>query len=133
MAMTALKTAPERLCSPPGRPSAELPPNRLRPFMNIPIVVVGSYVQDLSFACERFASAGETVVGRFVTGPGGKGSNQAVAAGRAGAPALFIGAVGRDAFAAEAKRFYRAEGIGARFVEKTKHATAAAAIVVNRE
>ena len=95
------------------------------------VVVVGSFVQDLTWKCAAFPTAGETVVGTFVTGPGGKGSNQAVAAGRAGARTLFVGAVGRDAFAADAKKFYRAEGIGARFVEKPPHATGTAAILVN--
>ena len=95
------------------------------------VVVVGSFVQDLTWKCAAFPGPGETVVGTFVTGPGGKGSNQAVAAGRAGARTLFVGAVGRDAFAADAKKFYRAEGIAARFVEKPPHATGTAAILVN--
>jgi len=95
------------------------------------VVVVGSFVQDLTWKCAAFPQTGETVVGTFVTGPGGKGSNQAVAAGRAGARTLFVGAVGRDVFAADAKKFYRSEGIGARFVEKPPHATGTAAILVN--
>jgi len=95
------------------------------------VIVVGSFVQDLTWKCAAFPAAGETVVGTFVTGPGGKGSNQAVAAGRAGARTLFVGAVGRDAFAAAAKEFYRAEGIAARFVAKPPHATGTAAILVN--
>ncbi|MFI5355790.1 MAG: ribokinase [Opitutales bacterium] len=96
------------------------------------VIVVGSFVQDLTFFCEHFPSPGQTTVGTFATGPGGKGSNQAVAAGRTGVPTLFIGAVGRDAFAAEAKKFYAAEGIGARFVVKPRHATATAGIIVNQ-
>lgn len=95
------------------------------------VVVVGSFVQDLCWRCAEFPRAGETVIGTFVTGPGGKGSNQAVAAGRAGARTLFIGAVGRDVFAEAAKKFYRAEGIEAHFVEKPGHATGTAAILVN--
>jgi ribokinase len=95
------------------------------------VVVVGSYVQDLCWKCGKFPQAGETIVGRFATGPGGKGSNQAVAAGRAGVATLFIGAVGDDAFAREAKAFYRAEKIGARFVEKPLHPTGTAAILVD--
>ena len=94
------------------------------------VVVVGSYVQDLCWKSEKFPQAGQTIVGQFSTGPGGKGSNQAVAAGRTGVDTLFVGAVGRDAFAREAKAFYKAEGIGARFVEKTAHATGTAAILV---
>lgn len=97
------------------------------------VVVVGSFVQDLTWKCARFPQAGETVIGTFVTGPGGKGSNQAVAARRAGAATVFIGAVGRDVFAEGARRFYRAEGIGARFIVKPKHATATAAVLVNQD
>lgn len=97
------------------------------------VVVVGSFVQDLTWKCAAFPQAGETVIGTFVTGPGGKGSNQAVAAGRAGAATLFIGAVGADVFADAAKKFYRDEGIGARFVTKPKHATGTAAILVNAQ
>ena len=99
--------------------------------MKSQVVVVGSFVQDLTWHCAAFPKPGETVIGNFTTGPGGKGSNQAVAAGRAGASTLFIGAVGRDAFASEAKAFYAAEGIAACFVEKPKQATGTAGILVN--
>ena len=95
------------------------------------VVVVGSFVQDLTWRCAEFPRAGETIIGKFVTGPGGKGSNQAVAAGRAGAHTLFIGAVGQDVFADGAEKFYAAEGIAARFVRKPGHATGTAAILVN--
>ncbi len=95
------------------------------------VVVVGSFVQDITWRCAAFPKPGETVIGNFTTGPGGKGSNQAVAAGRAGASTFFIGAVGRDAFAAEARAFYSAEGIAACFVERSKHATGTAGILVN--
>jgi len=96
------------------------------------VVVVGSFVKDLSFRCGRFPKAGETVIGTFSTGPGGKGSNQAVAAARAGARTRFIGAVGRDPFGAEAARFLRSEGIDARLAAKRGEATGAAAILVDR-
>ncbi|HWA86894.1 MAG TPA: ribokinase [Opitutus sp.] len=95
------------------------------------VVVVGSYVQDLTFLSEHFPAPGETTLGKFVTGPGGKGSNQAVAAARAGAATRFVGAVGRDAFAAVAKKFHRAEGIDSHLIEKPGHATAAAGILVD--
>ncbi len=95
------------------------------------VIVVGSYVQDLTWRCAAFPKAGETILGRFVTGPGGKGSNQAIAAGRAGAPVLFVGAVGTDAFADVARRFYAENKIAARFVPKPGHATGTAAILVD--
>ena len=94
------------------------------------IVVVGSYMQDLSWRCAAFPRPGESVIGSFASGPGGKGSNQAVAAGRLGVPTLFVGAVGRDAFAAQARAFYRAEGIAARLTTKPRQPTGNAAILV---
>ena len=100
--------------------------------MNPAVVVVGSYVQDLTWCCNMFPGRGETVVGHFAAGPGGKGSNQAIAAGRAGAATCFVGAVGRDVFAADARAFYARERIAARFVAKSRHATGTAAILVNR-
>lgn len=97
------------------------------------VVVVGSFVQDLTWKCAVFPKAGETVLGTFMTGPGGKGSNQAVACGRAGIPTLYVGAVGKDAFARDAEAFYKAEGIGAKFIRKKNYATGTAAILVNSE
>lgn len=114
-----------------GRWLVTLPRSALPYRMKPQVVVVGSFVQDLTWKCAEFPRAGETVIGNFVTGPGGKGSNQAVAAGRAGVPTRFIGAVGADVFAEAAKRFYRGEGIEARFVVKSRHATGTAAILVN--
>lgn len=95
------------------------------------VVVVGSFVQDLTWKCREFPRPGETTVGTFKTGPGGKGSNQAVACGRAGVDTFFVGAAGDDAFASQARAFYRAERIGCRLVLKPAHATGTAAILVN--
>jgi ribokinase len=100
--------------------------------MNAPVLVVGTYVQDLAFRCERAPAAGESVVGTVALAAGGKGFNQAVAVQRAGVPALFVGAVGRDAFAGNARAFCRAVGLRARLVAKPGHATAAAAVVLDR-
>ena len=95
------------------------------------IVVVGSYVQDLTWKCQDFPRPGETTVGLFKAGPGGKGSNQAIAAGRAGVDTLFVGAVGNDAFATQAKAFYQAEKIRCQLAQKPAHATGTAAILVS--
>lgn len=99
--------------------------------MSSRVVIVGSFVQDLCFNCEKFPAPGETTLGRFFTGPGGKGSNQAVAAARLGAAVTFIGAVGEDAFAAGARAFHRGEGIRSILVSKHGHATAAATVLVD--
>ena len=67
------------------------------------IIVIGSINLDLIATVERLPDPGETVAGdAFKTAPGGKGANQALAAARAGAQVRMIGAVGKDAFAAEA-------------------------------
>jgi len=97
-----------------------------------PILVVGSFVQDLTFSTARFPSPGETVVGHFLTGPGGKGSNQAVAARRAGAEVVFAGAVGDDAFAHDVRGFYRTEGIEAALAVYPEESTGTAGILFDR-
>ena len=66
---------------------------------NPTIVVLGGINMDLVTATSRFPEAGETVVGtRFLTYPGGKGANQAVAVARLGAAVKMIGRVGDDGF-----------------------------------
>ncbi len=97
------------------------------------VIVVGSFVQDLVFASNRFPSPGETTLGTFSFGPGGKGSNQAVASARAGVATRFIGAVGNDTFGAGARAFHRSEGIDSRLIIKERHATGTAAIMDDRE
>lgn len=88
-------------------------------------------MQDLAFFTRKFPKPGETVVGEFRSGPGGKGFNQAVAATRAGGPTLFIGAVGRDTFGHAAKKFASAVGLRAHFIEKHKYATGTAGITID--
>jgi ribokinase len=63
------------------------------------VVVLGSINIDLTTYVPRLPAPGETLFGSsFITVPGGKGFNQAVAAGRLGAPTQFIGRIGDDAF-----------------------------------
>ena len=61
------------------------------------IVVVGSINMDLTTSVSRFPTPGETLLGTaFATAAGGKGSNQAIAAAKAGGDVSFVGAVGHD-------------------------------------
>ncbi len=63
------------------------------------IVVVGSINMDMVASTPRIPVAGQTLAGtNFVTTPGGKGANQAVAVARLGYPVHMVGAVGEDVF-----------------------------------
>lgn len=76
------------------------------------VIVVGSYNTDLAIEVARFPTPGETVLGgRLRRGPGGKGSNQAIAAARLGARVHFIGRIGNDDFGKEALARLKREGI----------------------
>lgn len=64
------------------------------------IVILGVFVADTAYRADRPPVMGETIMGNsFALGPGGKGSNQAVAAARAGGDVHFITKLGEDAFA----------------------------------
>ncbi|WP_116139455.1 ribokinase [Trinickia diaoshuihuensis] len=96
------------------------------------VVILGIYVTDLAFRAERMPVIGETIAGSaFAMGPGGKGSNQAVAAARAGAQVVFCTRLGDDAFGAIARETWRAEGIVARAAIAEGLATGAAHIFVD--
>lgn len=87
--------------------------------MSSKIVVVGSFNVDLTAYMNRMPKLGETVSGhRFKIGPGGKGSNQAIAAARLGAEVHFIGRVGSDIFSPIAFDIWEKEGINTKFVKK---------------
>lgn len=98
---------------------------------NPSVVVVGSFVQDLSFKTEQLPRAGETRIGTFLTGPGGKGFNQAIACHRQGVSTAFIGAVGQDLFADSLSDFISTEGIAAALDHLSHHSTGTAAILVD--
>ena len=76
------------------------------------VAVVGSLNMDLVVRAARLPLPGETLSGSsFMTVPGGKGGNQAVAAARLGARVAMIGRVGADAYGAQLKAGLEAEGI----------------------
>jgi ribokinase len=93
---------------------------------------MGIFVADLAFRTKSLPVWGETVMGTdFRLGPGGKGSNQSVAAARLGAKVYFISKLGDDNFADMAVRTYQEEGVDTRFIIRSGgHNTGAAAIIV---
>lgn len=82
------------------------------------LLVVGSINLDLVAASQRIPLPGETVSGKtFNTFPGGKGANQAVAAGKLGAPVSMIGRIGNDAFGTQLRASLEAAGVDTKAVE----------------
>lgn len=97
------------------------------------VIVVGSVNVDLVVRAEHLPSPGETVTGgTFERHHGGKGGNQAVAAARLGRPTLFVGAVGDDAFAADARDALETERVDtSRLLTIPETATGVAIIMVD--
>lgn len=76
------------------------------------VVVLGVFVADTAYRAARQPRIGETVLGRsFALGPGGKGSNQAVAAARVGAEVSLITRLGADAFGEMAMATWAEAGV----------------------
>lgn len=95
------------------------------------VVVIGSVNVDLVVTVDRRPAAGETVTGgTFARHHGGKGGNQAVAAARLGAHVGFVGAVGDDAFGAEARAALAAEGIDCAGLVTLPGATTGVALIL---
>ena len=94
------------------------------------VVVVGSFNVDHAWHCDALPRAGETLAGRYASGPGGKGFNQAIAARRAGADTVFVCALGDDAGGALALELAATEGIGLR-THASREPTGTAGIFVD--
>jgi ribokinase len=95
------------------------------------VTILGIYVADLAFRAGRQPEMGETIMGSsFAMGPGGKGSNQTVAAARAGAKVTFITKLGKDNFGDAALAMYAREGVDARAPQNPDVSTGAAYIFV---
>lgn len=74
------------------------------------VVVAGSFNVDHIWRCDALPAPGATIAGRYTTGPGGKGFNQAVAACRAGASTTFLCALGDDVGGTMARDLARQDG-----------------------
>jgi ribokinase len=100
--------------------------------MSKKVFVLGSFVADLAFRASRLPAWGETLMGNvFALGPGGKGSNQAVACARAGAKTQFLSKLGDDAFGKLARDIWDEAGVDATLTKNCDTATGAAAILID--
>ncbi|TPN88344.1 ribokinase [Mesorhizobium sp. CU2] len=96
-----------------------------------PVVILGVFVADTAYRADRQPRMGETILGNsFKLGPGGKGSNQAVAAGKLGADTTFLTRLGVDAFADMAKQTWAAAGVKSAVIDTPDSYTGAAYIFV---
>jgi ribokinase len=76
------------------------------------IAILGIFVADTAYRADRQPRMGETILGNsFALGPGGKGSNQAVAAAMAGGQVHFISRLGKDPFADMALETWKKAGV----------------------
>ena len=95
------------------------------------ITILGVFVADTAYRADRQPRMGETILGRsFALGPGGKGSNQSVAAARAGGNVSFVSRLGDDNFADMAMKVWGEAGVEARVTRDPASYTGAAYIFV---
>ncbi len=99
------------------------------------LVVLGSINADHILNINHFPQPGETVIGKqYTVAFGGKGANQAVAAGRSGADISFIACVGDDDIGERVRKQLASDQIDTHPVEAIKDATTGVALIfVNAE
>jgi len=97
------------------------------------LFVLGDFNIDLVLYLDRLPNPGETLnANRFFEGPGGKGSNQAIAAARLGADVRFFGAIGDDYYGQVAVETWRANGVNTDYlIQNEAYQTAMALINVD--
>lgn len=97
----------------------------------VAVVVLGSINLDLIARIKRVPKAGETGLAHsMTTSPGGKGANQALAAQRLGAPTTMLGMIGGDAFAMQALKFLRQDGVDLSRIRVSKDLPTGLAMIV---
>jgi len=121
----------EQTASPaPGYKQTKLRVARRERRMSERIVVVGSVNLDLVCAVKKIPAAGETVWGdTFQQFPGGKGANQAVAAGKLGAAVSMVAKVGDDDFGTTLLRSLREGGVRVDTVEVAAGSSSGVALI----
>lgn len=95
------------------------------------VVILGVFVADTAYRADRMPRMGETIMGNsFALGPGGKGSNQAVACARIGAETHIISRLGQDDFGKLALDTWAEAGVITHVQQTTESYTGAAYIFI---
>ena len=99
------------------------------------ICIFGVFVADLCFIGNSIPEKGQTILGsKHIVGPGGKGSNQAIASGRLGGNVNFITKIGKDQNADMALSLYKEVGINTdSIIQDDNHLTGVAGIMINEK
>jgi ribokinase len=99
--------------------------------MTQPIVVIGSSNVDFIMKMDHLPARDETVTdATFMQTFGGKGANQAVAAGRAGGNVIFVNCVGDDPYAEEMIAGFDASGIRTDYIVHEQGVASGSALVM---
>jgi len=94
------------------------------------LTIIGTSHMDFIVYVNRFPKVGETVLGTsFITAPGGKGANQAVAASRLGATCYFISKVGNDFIGESLIENAKRNGIKADYIKKDSRSHSGIALI----
>ena len=95
------------------------------------VLVFGSLNMDLVVRVPRMPQAGETLSAHgFLSNPGGKGANQAVACARQGGRVVLVGRVGDDGFGAQLRTAVLAQGVNAAGVTTTPGVSTGVAMIM---
>ena len=99
------------------------------------ISILGVFVADLCFIGDKIPSKGQTILGKkHVVGPGGKGSNQAIAASRLNGKVSFITKVGKDSHSEMAFNLYKEAGVKTHsIIQDEKLFTGVAGIMIDKD
>ena len=107
----------------------------MNPNSSAKIVVIGSFMTDITTFTPHFPLDGQTVFGTHLNlGPGGKSSNSATAAKRAGGNVIMVAKVGQDFLGDFCHSHYEKEGIPQTYIfTSAQTSTGAAVIEVNEK
>ena len=95
------------------------------------IIILGVFVADAAYRTAKMPVTGQTLLGTgFQLGPGGKGSNQSVAAAKAGGDVGFLSRIGADTFGQMGRDVWDAAGVVPMVIEDAERPTGSAGIFI---
>ena len=99
------------------------------------ICIFGVFVADLCFVGSKIPIKGQTILGeKHIVGPGGKGSNQAIAAARLNGDISFITKMGKDSHSEMAFDLYKEAGVKTHsIIQDDKLFTGVAGIMIDED